>query len=58
MKRCHSGPGFHRGKLQPESSVFRGSLDAPVSSTGQAPQVRHDGLTDFVDRRYLDDRHL
>ncbi len=27
-------------------------LDAPVSSTGQAPQVRHDGLTDFIDRQY------
>ncbi|MDP2970409.1 MAG: hypothetical protein Q8P64_14550, partial [Deltaproteobacteria bacterium] len=29
---------------------FQGSLDAPVSSTGQAPQVRHDRLVDFMDR--------
>jgi len=25
-------------------------LDAPVSSTGQAPRVRHDGSMDFMDR--------
>jgi hypothetical protein len=28
---------------------FQRSLDAPVSSTGQAPQVRHDGTTEFMD---------
>jgi len=28
-------------------------LDAPVSGTGQAPQVRHDGLRDFINRLYL-----
>jgi len=26
---------------------FQGFLDAPVSSTGQAPQVRHDGKKTF-----------
>ena len=28
---------------------FEGPLDAPVSSTGQAPQV-HDERTEFMDR--------
>src|SRR3990170_2199873 len=32
---------------------FQDLLDAPVSSTGQAPQVRHDRLVDFTDRLYL-----
>ena len=29
---------------------FQRSLDAPVLSTGQAPHVRHDGLSEFMDR--------
>ena len=33
---------------------FQGLLDAPVSGTGQAPQVRHDGITDFMDRHYVE----
>jgi len=31
-----------RDKLQPESSLL---LDAPVSSTGEAYQVRHDAIS-------------
>ena len=62
-----------RGKLQPESRVpgenrdpvfemvpdfHRGRrLDAPVSSTGLAPQVRHDGKGIFVDWHYLTISH-
>ena len=37
-------PHHVRDKLQPES---RRALDAPVSSTGQAYQVRHDGVILF-----------
>jgi hypothetical protein len=29
---------------------FQDLLDAPVSSTGQAPQVRHDGKREFINR--------
>jgi hypothetical protein len=29
---------------------FQDLLDAPVSSTGQAPQVRHDGGGAFINR--------
>ncbi len=66
VRSRHSGPDFHRDKLQPESRIpgknrdpvidmvpdFRRDdvLDAPVSGTGQAPQVRHDGITDFINR--------
>jgi hypothetical protein len=33
---------------------FQNLLDAPVSSTGQTPQVRHDGLKDFMEGLYLE----
>jgi len=32
---------------------FRDLLDAPISGTGQAPQVRHDGKSAFINRLYL-----
>ena len=46
---------FWKGVVPAKTGIqfFQGSLDAPVLSTGQAPQVRHDGLIDFVDRLYL-----
>jgi hypothetical protein len=40
---------------KPESSFFQDLLDAPVSSTGQAPQV-HDGLTNFIEQTLI--RHF
>ena len=38
----HSRPDFHRDKLQRESRSK--TLDSPVSSTGQAYQVRNDKM--------------
>ena len=32
---------------------FQEVLDAPASSTGQAPQVRHDGITEFINRHII-----
>jgi len=32
---------------------FQDLLDAPVSRTGQAPQVRHDGKREFINRLQL-----
>jgi hypothetical protein len=49
-KNCHSGPGFHRDKLQPECSRFKTFWMPPYQSTGQAPQVRHDGKGAFMNR--------
>ena len=37
----HSGPDFHWDKLQPESSLFK--------TFWMPDQVRHDGLTDFME---------
>ena len=34
---------------------FRDCLDAPVSSTGQAPHVRHDGKAHLIDFNYTAD---
>ncbi len=38
-----------RGRLQPESSFFKGLWMLPYQSTGQAPQVRHDEGAEFMD---------
>ena len=37
-------------RRKPESSLMEGPWMPPYQRTGQAPQVRHDGPTEFISR--------
>jgi hypothetical protein len=52
MKNVIPVPYQERGKLQPESSFSETFWMPPYQGTGQAPQVRHDGIMKFMDRHY------
>ena len=51
----HKGSDLQKDVIPAKAGIqsFQNVLDAPVLSTGQAPQVRHDERRDFMDRLYL-----
>ena len=58
VRSRHSGPDFHRDKLQPESRIPGENRDPVLDMVPDfrrddfwmPDQVRHDGITDFVNR--------